>query len=210
MVCFAEWTSAARSDRTIFAFLCLAAVAMESRAKFVWYEYGFSLLRDEGPQALTLEKLCARAQKTKGSFYHHFKDVAAFEAALLACWQEQYTELPIAQSAQEATIQARARKLDTIVRKLDHVLDTAIRAWSRSDLRVLAVMRKVDNRRMRYLGQLRRDAGRQDPEAIGELEYATFVGLQHLSLSPKRKLVLSQLLVRAIAASAGVTHEDSQ
>jgi AcrR family transcriptional regulator len=172
---------------------------MKRSSKIEWCEQGLSLLRESGPQAITIERLCERLSKTKGSFYHHFKDLSAFQEAMLARWQEQYTEAPIAMSNKEGSAEKKARRLEAIVGELDHVLDTAIRAWARSDPRALAAVWAVDVKRMRFLGQLHKEAQRPRPEALGELEYAAFVGLQHLALSPKRKAVLARTLAQAFA-----------
>ena len=45
------------------------------------------LLSEEGPPALSLERLTEAAGRTKGSFYHHFQGRDGFLAALVAHWR---------------------------------------------------------------------------------------------------------------------------
>ena len=39
-----------------------------------WLALGLERLAAEGPRALRLENICAAAGRTRGSFYHHFRD----------------------------------------------------------------------------------------------------------------------------------------
>ena len=52
-----------------------------------WLTAGFEALVASGPSALAAEPLARALGTTKGSFYWHFKDVPAFQDALLAAWQ---------------------------------------------------------------------------------------------------------------------------
>jgi AcrR family transcriptional regulator len=56
-----------------------------------WLETGLQLLGSEGEKALTIERLCQVAGRTKGSFYHHFKSYDDFVNALLEYWQSECT-----------------------------------------------------------------------------------------------------------------------
>jgi SAM-dependent methyltransferase len=55
--------------------------------------------------------LCAALQKTKGSFYHHFRDMDEYLAALLARWEEELTESPIRATAHEHDPYRRGARL---------------------------------------------------------------------------------------------------
>ena len=46
-------------------------------------EAGFAILAAEGIKALKVDRLCRRLSVTKGSFYWHFTDMAAYRAALV-------------------------------------------------------------------------------------------------------------------------------
>ena len=60
---------------------------MSRFGKSHWLDLGQTLLKTEGPAALTIERMTASAGKTRGSFYHHFKSRNAFLEAMIAAWQ---------------------------------------------------------------------------------------------------------------------------
>jgi AcrR family transcriptional regulator len=148
-----------------------------------WLETGLHLLGDEGEKALTIERLCQITNRTKGSFYHHFKNRNEFIIALLDFWQSAYTDRIISMVEQLDDLNERRRKLDHLAASLDSQIERAIRNWSSNDERVQKVLKCVDERRIRYLAQLIGELGQPDDEVAFELavvEYAAFVGIQHL------------------------------
>jgi len=147
------------------------------RRKTDWLDLGLKLLRNEGEQVLTLERLCQDMGLTRGSFYHHFKNVAAYRTALLEHWLNLLTETPI-RLTQDAAHPLEA--LDHLVSGLDHALDLAVRTWARRSAEVAAAVQTVDVRRVGYLADLHRRAGHSQSEQLAELTYAFFVGSQIL------------------------------
>jgi AcrR family transcriptional regulator len=153
-----------------------------------WLDAGLTLLREGGEDALTIDNLCAPLGRTKGSFYHHFADAAAFLDALLQHWADKQTEAPIIAAESGRTARQRRQKLEASVRQLDMKLDLAVRAWALRDPRARKVLREVDARRVAYLEGLHRSAmsargagaARVEPLVLARLEYAAFVGAQQL------------------------------
>jgi AcrR family transcriptional regulator len=148
-----------------------------------WLETGLHLLGNEGEKALTIERLCQITNRTKGSFYHHFKNRDEFIIALLDFWQSAYTNRIISAIEQLDDLNERRRKLDHLAASLDSQIERAIRNWSGNDERVQQALQRVDERRIRYLAQLIGELGQSNEEVAFELaivEYAAFVGLQHL------------------------------
>jgi AcrR family transcriptional regulator len=145
-----------------------------------WCDAGLSLLRDEGMPALTVDRMCAALQRTKGSFYHHFRDLDAFLTVLLARWEEALTEAPIEFAAAEGDPRKRAARLDEAVARLDHRLDLAVRAWGLWDDRARAAVARVDARRLAYLTELYEGAGREGARELAQLEYVAFLGTQQV------------------------------
>jgi AcrR family transcriptional regulator len=168
-----------------------------------WCAAGLALLRDEGVGAVTVDRLCAALGKTKGSFYHHFRNLDAYLGALLARWEEELTDTPIRDAAGERDPTRRSARLDAAVLRLDHRLDVAVRAWARRDARARTAMARVDARRIAYLTGLHRARRAADARAAAELEYAAFVGAQHLGVLevPARAERLATALRRALAAA---------
>lgn len=170
-----------------------------------WCLAGLSVLRDQGHQALTIERVCGLLSKTKGSFYHHFASLAAYHEALLAQWEADLTEQPIAIASRERGARNKAQRLDVVVAKLDHRIDRAVRAWALYDDRARAAMRRVDQRRIGYLADLYRDSGSTQPALLAELEYLAFVGGQHLECFDRSEVAagLNHALRAALTAWDG-------
>ncbi|MBI5069548.1 MAG: TetR family transcriptional regulator [Deltaproteobacteria bacterium] len=170
-----------------------------------WSAAGLALLRDEGVEALTVDRLCAALRRTKGSFYHHFRDLDGYLAALLRRWEAELTEAPIRAAAGEPDPARRGAKLDAVVRGLDHRLDCAVRDWARRDPRARAAMERIDRRRIDAIAAIHRAAGRRDARLLASLEYVAFVGAQQLGLlsAPARAARLSRALRRALQRMSG-------
>ncbi|AKU95129.1 Transcriptional regulator, TetR family [Labilithrix luteola] len=164
-----------------------SAVKSKRVSRKDWCLAGLSVLRDQGYQALTIERICLLLEKTKGSFYHHFVDLEAYLAALLQQWEADLTEQPIAVSSREASLPGKAARLDDVVLGLDHRLDRAVRAWALHDARAREAVSRVDERRLEYVAQLHRAAKHRNPRVLAEIEYAAFVGLQHLDFMDDRR-----------------------
>lgn len=159
-----------------------------------WIEAGLLLVRRDGSQRLTIARLCAAMQKTKGSFYHHFTNISAFEDALLAAWKQAHTLVPMAAAVAEFTVAERRRALYRAVGKLDLTLEVAIRAWAVGDARARRAQLDVDATRVAYLASLWGKGKRA--RACAELEYAAFLGLmgQHGDAFPKHAHLMETLL----------------
>lgn len=145
-----------------------------------WLAAGFDLLREEGEQALTLDRLCGHMSLTRGSFYHHFAGMPAYRQALLQAWQDSLTEQVIAQVPDGLPGQDALSLLDHAVARLDHRLDLAVRAWSLRDPVVREVMSAADDRRIRALEHWHTQAGHPRAGELAQLEYAIFLGAQAL------------------------------
>ena len=149
-----------------------------------WVDAGMELLRKEGQQSLTIERLTQQLQVTKGSFYHHFGNLANYQQALLQWWEDAFTHEPIRIAWQEDNPQKRAQRLGRAVRELDHPLEIAVRAWGLRNPEVARVLASVDQQRLECLTGLHRDQGHQQPELLAYLEYTAFIGAQLVQPAP--------------------------
>ncbi len=145
-----------------------------------WCDAGLALLRDEGMPALTVDRMCTVLERTKGSFYHHFRDLDAFLTMLLVRWEDTLTEAPIAVAGAAPEPNQRAARLDEAVAQLDHRLDVSVRAWALRDQRARAAVARVDARRIAYLTELHAAAGAENARAAAQLEYVAFLGTQQM------------------------------
>lgn len=148
-----------------------------------WLAAGLACLREEGERALTIENLCDRLGRTKGSFYHHFKSRNAFVDRLLSYWQEEFTDKFITRLESTSSPRQRLDDLRTMtLQKIDSMLERRLRVWAESDSQVAAALARVDHAREHYLrdqlSSLLPDS--KDAVALARVHLATLVGTQML------------------------------
>jgi AcrR family transcriptional regulator len=147
-----------------------------------YFEAGLTLLAEKGPDGLTIAALCTQLGVTKGSFYHHFRDLAAYVDGLLAHWAEQHATRLIALSESTTDPVERMDLLRAIAVGLPHGAEAAIRAWSWSNERVADVQRAVDAARLAHIAAAGVDAGLEEDRAhlMATISMATLIGMQQL------------------------------
>ncbi|MHB1194633.1 MAG: TetR/AcrR family transcriptional regulator [Longimicrobiales bacterium] len=148
-----------------------------------WIEEGFRILSDEGDGALTVDALCERLDRSKGSFYHHFAGREAFVESLLGTWERRVTDRLIATGQGEAPVEDRLRTLNREASELRIArLERAIRGWAAREPQARTVQDRVDRRRLAFLEELcteRMGAG-EAATRLARVLQLTFVGAQHL------------------------------
>ncbi|MFY0662706.1 MAG: TetR/AcrR family transcriptional regulator [Shimia sp.] len=151
-----------------------------------WIKAGFLALTEAGPKALKAEPLARRLGTTKGSFYWHFDDVPAFQAAMMETWETRaYAEI-VTLLDQQGTAVRKLRELAQIAAAGapedfgGTAAEPALRAWARENANVAAAVAQVDAKRMAYVKELFDDIGLTNPELTRVL-YAAFVGMEELS-----------------------------
>jgi AcrR family transcriptional regulator len=151
-----------------------------------WLQAGIELLAGEGRHALKVDRLSRRLGVTKGSFYHHFRDLAEYRTQLLAFYREAGTLRIIDAVDREPGPRARLERLLEIVVEFaaapEKDAETALRAWALDDAEVAAVQRDVDGRRIDYVAGLLREQGAEPARArvLAELLYALIVGAEQM------------------------------
>ncbi len=168
-----------------------------------WLERGLAALADEGVAGLSVERLCVLAGKTRGSFYHHFKDHNEFVMAMLEHWREASTARIIAAVSGVSDPRRQRLALARQTVGLSSASENAIRGWSGTDERARRVILKVDEHRLEFLRQgivtLAAAAGiRLSPSRARDLallDYSLFIGVHAIKpeASPKYYLKLNKL-----------------
>ena len=170
-----------------------------------WLALGLAQLTQHGAAGLTVEHLCATADRTRGSFYHHFTDHDAFVRALMERWKAVHTDAVIA-GVEAAPAAEQPRSLHSLASQLDHRLDIAVRRLAATHPIAAEMVREVDDARIAFVAALYRAQGRDRPEraeTFARLEYALFVGSQVLwpDASPASLLEIKALFADLVRTS---------
>jgi AcrR family transcriptional regulator len=153
---------------------------VQRRSRNDYFEAGLALLAEGGAKAVTIDNLCARLGTTKGSFYHHFASGPAFMSALLAYWENEYSQhLAEAALAVDDPVE-RLELIGHVTVELNHEAESAIRALARTDPVAEEVQRRIDIDRARMLARTLREAGVDPAEArrLAHVALAVLIGLQ--------------------------------
>ncbi|RXH24667.1 MULTISPECIES: TetR/AcrR family transcriptional regulator [Bradyrhizobium] len=141
-----------------------------------WIKQGLKALARSGFTALKADPLAKAMGVSRGSFYWHFADLGAFQAAVLKRWREIAAEQIIAdvEAARDEPLKALLRR--TFGARLD--LERAVRNWAAFDAAAQGAVRAIDRRRLDYIEQLLGKRGLEAPtaQARAQILYWTFLG----------------------------------
>ncbi len=161
-----------------------------------WFTGGFKILESEGFARMTIDNLCERLQVTKGSFYHHFKNMDGYVAALMDYWLEENTFSIIRKADASKGAKSKKKMVDKLALDRSLKLEQNIRAWGYSNGMVMKQVQTVDKIRLDYLIEMEMQDGKERHVAndLAILTYATLVGLQQLfpDLPQKEQIRLNQ------------------
>jgi AcrR family transcriptional regulator len=160
-----------------------------------WLDQGLKTLAARGFTALKAEPLAKAMGVSRGSFYWHFEDVAAFHAAVLDHWREVAAEAIIADLEAAGPTENRLRLLLRLAFSTRSGLERAMRNWATFDAGARGAVQAIDRRRLDYLVGLLRDEGLDTAtaEARAQILYWAFVG-QALSDKPLPKAQQTRVL----------------
>lgn len=167
-----------------------------------WLDQGLKALAKSGFTALKAEPLAKAMGVSRGSFYWHFADIAAFHAAILRHWRDVAAEQII------VNVEAASKDNNPLPLLLRQafggklVLENAVRSWASFDPVARAAVRAIDRRRLSYVESQLRASGLSDDVAAARARilYWAFVGfaLSDKPLAPLRQqAVLDELLAIA-------------
>jgi AcrR family transcriptional regulator len=148
-----------------------------------WIDEGFRILAGEGDGALTVDALCERLERSKGSFYHHFEGRPGYVRALLETWERRATDRLIAVGRVDAPVEERLRAVNREASELKNArLERAIRGWAAREPEAARVQDRVDRRRLGFIEELcgERMGGGEAARRLARVLQLVFVGAQHL------------------------------
>ncbi|MEM9332766.1 MAG: TetR/AcrR family transcriptional regulator [Pseudomonadota bacterium] len=161
-------------------------------AKSDWIEQGLEALTENGPDALTVERLCLSADKTRGSFYFHFENIEAFMADLVNAWKTQFTTEIINRPHIRAQ---RADLLNQLAARLDLDLEVGVRNLALRHSALQPIISEADQMRIDWLANLYvrvADYDEDKARALAKIEYASFIGFKIINpdLKPSEAKIL--------------------
>lgn len=141
-----------------------------------WIKQGLKALGKNGFTALKADPLAKAMGVSRGSFYWHFADLAAFHAAVLKRWREIAAEQIIAdvEAASDEPLKTLLRR--SFGARLD--LERAVRNWAAFDATAQGAVRAIDRRRLDYIEELlqKRGLATATAQARAQILYWTFLG----------------------------------
>lgn len=142
-----------------------------------WINAGINQLRTHGPHQLSGEKLARRLDVTRGSFYHHFRNMDDFVDSLMDEWEQAYTHQKIQDAHDRARDpQSEMALLMEVAWNADIDLEIAVRQWAFSNLKVRQRVEAIDTlRRGRLTDVYTQLTG--DPARGAQLSAIAYYGL---------------------------------
>ena len=169
-----------------------------------WLDQGLKTLAKDGFTALKAEPLAKAMGVSRGSFYWHFADIAAYHAAILARWHEVAAEQII------ANVEAASNDENPLALLLRRVfserltLERAVRSWASVDPAARAAVQAIDRRRLSYVEGLLTQSGlsAEIARARAQIFYWAFLGfaLSDQPLPKTRQQAVVDELVRMSAS----------
>jgi AcrR family transcriptional regulator len=148
-----------------------------------WIAEGLGVLAREGDGALTVDALCTRLGRTKGSFYHHFDGRSGYVQTLLETWEREATDRLIETGRADAPLEERLRAVNRRASELRNAaLERAIRGWASREPLARDAQDRVDRRRLAFLEELcaeRMGAG-EEARRLARIFQLVFLGAQQL------------------------------
>lgn len=165
-----------------------------------WIDQGIKALMERGFTAVKADPLAKAMGVSRGSFYWHFADIAAFHAAILIHWREIAAEQII------ANLEAAAKDANPLELLLRRVfgqrmkLEKAIRNWASVDPAARSAVQAIDQRRLGYVENLLIQSGlpTEIARARAQILYWAFLGyaLSDQPLPKARQQAVLDELVR--------------
>jgi AcrR family transcriptional regulator len=150
-----------------------------------WVDAGLRALKQGGPNDVRVEALAASLGVSKGGFYWHFRNRQALLEEMLDAWEKAATADIVARvDSRPADPRAKLQQLFELTSSADGLaIEWAIRDWSRRDGAVAERLRRVDDRRLRYLRSLFRQfcGDENDVTARALLAYSLFLSSDQIA-----------------------------
>ena len=125
-----------------------------------WINEGFEILEEFAQNKLRILYLCDRLSVTKGSFYHHFKNIDDYISELMKTWEEENTLDFIKEASKGNTPEEKMERLNLQVIQATQAVETSIRSWSFYHPVVKEHLLRVDKTRLVFFARHFRGNGK--------------------------------------------------
>lgn len=157
-------------------------------SKIDWIKAGFRALCYGGIAAIRIEAIAREIKTTKGSFYWHFKDLAALKTAMLEFYKQKGTQDIIdAANMRKTPIEALMFVVKSALNPPEDdvgsiMAEAAIREWARFDDLAKKNINEIDEMRINFLYEniLALGYNNADAKARAQILYAAYLGFIHL------------------------------
>ena len=147
-----------------------------------WFQAGANILSTQGAQALTIDRLAIEMRVTKGSFYHHFVDLATYKRALLSHVESEDSTRAIAYVEQGRTPIQKLQRMFDWASNYPQDLALAMQAWALQDDDVRQVQARVYTSQLEYATkvcyQLLRD--KAQARLLAQMAFSMLIGSLHV------------------------------
>lgn len=124
--------------------------------KELWLRTALNAVAHTNGDKISIDALAKKLGKTKGSFYHHFRNRQDLVDQIVEYWVQHFNVYVM--EAVVATEGSGEEKLRTLMRMLNHegldLYDTTFRAWGAKDPEIAAKVLEVDVNRYKFLKNL--------------------------------------------------------
>ncbi len=126
---------------------------MSPKTQEKWIATGLEILGTEGVSAITIDRMTEVLGVTKGSFYHHFKNIQHFKVKLLEAWEADSTAIIHAIERSDTPVKVLLGLLGEF-EKRSPLPEIAIRAWAVSNPVAREHMERLDALRIAFLTEV--------------------------------------------------------
>lgn len=169
--------------------------AFQSReAHDVGREYWLAAAREAfiegGVENVKVDRLARMLNVTRGGFYWQFKNRDDLLQALLASWQQTNTK-PMFDAVETLPKGDGSAKFSALSRvwieeeNFSSAYDAAIRDWARTSAEVAAIVRKVDNRRIKLIQSIFHESGFSSEDALTRAQILYFHQVGYYAMGVK-------------------------
>jgi len=164
-----------------------------------WEDAALAAIADHGLASLSIPALAAELGVTKGSFYWHFKGLPQLVDASLRRWEEiDRQALDEVHEIDDARARLKALFAQAMKSHQAHALYMALSPSA--DRAVTAILRRLHDRRLRFLVEAFRELGlnARDAREHALLTYSAYLGAIHLRQHLRSEKDLAAYVAHAV------------